>query len=200
MTTENFHQLGQGAGGGDTYVAPTELGVPASQLAAADPFSGYENYYAFSQTEKWYFPDGKQWIEFKKMTEGERARFLQETRSDIHMNQKTGEARFSVDQSRDRKALLLQSIVDWHLVSFVTGRPQLVPFQPGHSKGGVISQWIERADPSVLAGLEKAIRKVNPWLLAEMTVEQIDKEIADLQELREKAAEREAEEGNFAAK
>ncbi len=52
----------------------------------------------------------------------------------------------------------------------------------------------------MLGSLEKAIRKYNPWLLNEMSSEQIRKEIADLEELLVAAEKREAEEGNFASK
>lgn len=183
------------AGGGDSYVSPTD-----SLATDPDPFNGFENYYSFDETETWFFPDNKQWIQFRKLTEGDRAKYLKATRSDVHLNQKSGEARIPFDQSADRKELLLHSIVDWYIVMFTSGRPQLVAFNPGKSPGGVLAQWIDRANPAVLAQLEKAIRKANPWLLNEMSVEQIDKEIADLQELRVVAEKREAEEGNSGSK
>jgi hypothetical protein len=185
------------AGGGDSYVAPDQINTGAQ---SADPFNGFENYFAFDEKEKWYFPDGKQWIEFKKLTEGDRAKYLKATRSDVHLNQKSGEARIPFDQGGDRMELLLASITDWLIVSFVTGTPQFVPFNPNSGKGGVVGQWINKANPELLGSLEKAIRKYNPWLLNEMTVEQIDKEIADLQELRVAAEKREAEEANFSSK
>jgi hypothetical protein len=185
------------AGGGDSYVTPSDVAVPHENI---DPFNGYENYYSFDEVEKWTFPDGRQWIEFKKLTEGDRAKYLKATRSDVHLNQKSGEARIPFDQSADRKELLLHSICNWHMVMFTNGQPQLIPFNPGKTPGGSLAQWIDRANPAVLAQLEKAIRKANPWLLNEMSVEQIDKEIADLQELRAVAEKREAEEGNFVSR
>jgi len=197
--TQSFNQPGgMSAGGGDTFATPSDVAVEAN----VDPFNGFENYYSFDEKDKWFFPDGKQWIEFRKLTEGDRAKYLKATRSDVHLNQKSGEARIPFDQSNDRKELLLASISDWYIASFVTGQPQLIAFQPPSvgGKGGVVSQWIDRANPEVLGQLEKAIRKYNPWLLNEMSVEQIDKEIADLQELRLVAEKREAEEGNFASK
>lgn len=190
----------QNAGGGDSYVQPNEL--PAAAQAEPDPFNGYEDYYSFDERERWSFPDGKQWIEFKKLTEGDRAKYLKATRSDVHLNQKSGEARIPFDQSQDRKELLMHSITDWHIVARIGDRWQPVAFQPptNGGKGGVVAQWIDRANPAILQQLEKAIRKANPWLLNEMSVEQIDKEIEDLQELRKAAVEREASEGNFASK
>lgn len=178
--------------------------VPAQPIGGqgeADPWAGYEDYFGFDERVKWYFPDGKQWIEFKKLTEGDRAKYLKATRSDVHLNQQTKEARMALDQSQDRKQLLLHSITDWHIVhiqgSGPTRRVTPVPFVDNRTPGGELSKWIDRQDPALLADLEKKIRKVNPWLMADMTVAQIDKEIADLQELRTAAEEREAREGSF---
>lgn len=192
--------------------APTptavQLGSTPATQDPADPWAGYEDYFGFDERERWTFPDGKQWIEFKKLTEGDRAKFLKATRSDVHLNQQTKEARVAFDQSGERKALLLHSLTNWHMVHIqrnpdgtrtVTPVPFPVERSGTHSPGGKLAQWIDNANPAVLAELEKAIRKANPWLLNEMTVEQLDKEIADLQELREKALEREAREKTFPA-
>lgn len=181
--------------------------VPAQSIVGqdeADPWAGYEDYFGFDERVKWYFPDGKQWIEFKKLTEGDRAKYLKATRSDVHLNQQTKEARMALDQSQDRKQLLLHSITDWHIVHIQRNpdgsrRITPIPFNPNTSPGGDLAKWIDRQNPALLADLEKKIRKVNPWLMADMTVEQIDKEIADLQELRVAAEEREAREGAFQA-
>lgn len=179
--------------------APSVPGDTSDHWAA---YAGYEDYFGFDERDRWYFPDGKQWIEFKKLTEGERAKFLKATRSDVHLNQKSGEARIPFDQSRDRKELLLHSITNWHMVRVTreNGRVtnvQEIPFpmgQAARTPGGALAQWIDSANPAILGQLEKAIRMANPWLLNEMSVEQIDKEIADLTELRRAAEEREARE------
>jgi hypothetical protein len=169
----------------------------ASSVEVTDTaYSEYVDYFGFDERERWYFPDGKQWIEFKKMTEGDRARFLKATRSDVHLNQRSGEARIPFDQSKERKELLVHSCTDWHMVRRgKNGSWEPVPFQ-NNGAGGMFAQWVDKANPAVLAQLEKAIRKANPWLLNEMSLEQIDKEIADLQELRTAAADREAAEKN----
>lgn len=171
---------------------------PQVQHSEEDVYAGYTDYFGFDERERWYFPDGKQWIEFKKLTEGDRARFLKATRSDVHLNQKSGEARIPFDQSRERKELLVHSCTAWNMVRRDPRSGQWAPvaFQ-NNGAGSVFAQWVDKANPAVLAQLEKAIRKANPWLLNEMSVEQIDKEIEDLQELRKVALEREASEKNF---
>lgn len=190
------------AGGGDSLPSSQALLLPGEGKQEANPFAGYEDYYGFDERARWYFPDGKQWIEFKKLNEGDRAKFLKATRSDVHLNQRSGEARIPFDQSKERKELLMAACTDWHVVQKVraTGEFRPMPFQNNGTPGCTFAQWIDKANPALLGMLEKEIRKANPWLLAEMSVEQIDKEIADLQELREAAVEREAREGNFAGR
>lgn len=161
-------------------------------------YTEYVDYFGFDERERWMFPDGQQWIEFKKLNEGERAKFLKATRSDVHLNQRSGEARIPFDQSKERKQLLLHSCTDWFTVrkNPRNSKWEPVAFANNGTEGCAFAQWIDKANPAVLSRLEKAIRMANPWLMAEMTVEQIDKEISDLQELREAAAKREAEEKN----
>ena len=198
---DNRAQRGISAGGGDTLVQPDTL--PARELDGVDPFAGFEDYFGFDERQRWYFPDGKQWIEFQKLNEGARAKFLKATRSDVHLNQRSGEARIPFDQSKERKQLLLHSCTDWYLVRRDprdSKRIMPIAFRNNGTDGCEFAQWIDKANPALLAMLEKDIRKANPWLLNEMSVEQIDKEIADLQELREAAVEREAREGNFAGR
>lgn len=210
MTT---HEINDGrpylSGGteGDTFPGQ----VPGMQLAPqnpggdttfADPFAGYGDYFGFDEREQWFFPDRKQWIEFKKLTEGDRAKYLKATKSDVHLNQKSGEARIPFDQSQDRKQLLLHSITNWHLVHIAPGQPGQprkvtpIPFTANRTNGGELGQWIDRANPAILMQLEKAIRKANPWMLNEMSAEQIRKEIDDLSELLKAAEDREANEKN----
>jgi hypothetical protein len=179
--------------------------TPAVDELAGGSWAGYQDYYGFDERDKWYFPDGKQWIEFKKLTEGDRAKYMKATRSDVHLNQKTQEARIPFDQSQDRKQLLLHSVTDWHIVRFTRSNGRItavtpLPFPEGagaRTPGGALAQWIDSANPAILAELEKAIRKANPWLLNELSVEQIDKEISDLTELRKAAEEREIREKAF---
>lgn len=180
-------------GAGISTAPPPLLG----EAVPADPYAGYEDYFAFDKREKWFFPDGKQWIEFKRLNEGERARFLKATRPDVTINQKSGDAKIPFDQANDRKELILHSATAWHVVrrSPKTGNWEAIPFTQG--SGGTMAQWLNTADPSVVSDLEKAIRKSNPWLLAEMSVEQIDKEIADLEELKRAALEREGRDAAF---
>lgn len=174
------------------------ISAPAPETSGAEevPFANYGSYWGFDEQEIWHFPDGKQWIKFQKMDEGRRGKYLKATRGDLVINQRSGDAKIPLDQANDRRELILASVVDWHIVRRAPrGGFELVPFTQG--QGGTLGQWIQSANPAIVADLEKAIRRANPWLLNEMSVDQIDKEILDLQELRKDAAEREEREKRF---
>ena len=66
-----------------------------------------------------------------------------------------------------------------------------IPFSLSANKFN-LEKWLSVADPRLVEDLEKACRKLNPWLLADMSVEDIDREIESLKEMREEAAKREA--------
>jgi hypothetical protein len=172
--------------------------APEGQPIMVDPYAGYEDYFGFDETEVWTFPDGKQWIKFKKLNEGMRARYLRATRPDVTINQKSGDARIPFDQANDRRELILASVIDWNIVrrNPRSGSFEQVPFGGG-SQGGNLAQWLQSANPAIISQLEKAIRLANPWLMNEMSSEQIKKEIADLEELLKAAEEREAKEVAF---
>lgn len=180
--------LGTGLVDGPTAQAPAD--------EPSDPFAGYEDYFGFDERELFYFPDGKQFLQFQRLTEGQRAKYLKATRQDVTISTRSGDARVPFDQSNDRKQLIVHSVTGWNVVRR-NGKGQWnpVPFSSG-SPGAELEKWIDSANPAIIAQVEKAIRKANPWLMADMTVEQIDKEIADLQELRKTAADREASEKN----
>lgn len=146
----------------------------------------FEDYFGFEEKLKWYFPDGKQWIEYQVMTEGQKAKFQKSTSKDLVIERASNNARVSVDQAEERQSLLRSAITDWYLIR--DGSP--APFSTA-----VLNQWLEKANPRLVEDIEKAIRKANPWLLQDMTVEDIDREIESLQEMREVAVEREKEKG-----
>lgn len=168
-------------------------------LDTPDPFAGYEDYFGFDEIETWYFPDGKQWMKFKKLNEGDRAKYLRATRPDVTINQRSGDAKIPMDTANDRRELILASVVDWSIARRSPKNPsqfEMVPFS-GQAQGSAVGQWLQKANPALVSKLEKAIRMANPWLMNEMSVEQIDKEIADLQELRKAAEEREVRDAAF---
>ena len=148
--------------------------------------TAYEDYFGFDETVKHFLPDGKQYFVIKKMNEGDRKRYQSETRSELTVQRATGDAKMRMDPGTERWTLLKSAVSGWHLVRRVSTGWRTVDF----SKQS-FEQWLGAADPRLVDDLEKAVRKTNPWLLQEMSVADIDKEIESLQEMREVAVRRE---------
>jgi hypothetical protein len=141
-----------------------------------------QDYFGFSSTTRFTFPDGLTFVELKSMNEGEKAEYQRRTQRDLVVERQSGNARVKVDPASERHALLETCIVDWNLLK------QGAPF-PYSVRN--LREWLRVANPRIVEDIEKDIRKANPWLLADMTVEDIDKEIENLQEMRKVAEERE---------
>lgn len=136
----------------------------------------YEDYWGFSQTDKYYFPDGKQYIEFQVMNEGQKLMYQKSINRDIKINRRSGDASIKSDIAEERHALINSSVVGWQ----VRKEGQWVTFDKR-----VFGTWLSQANPKLVEALEQAIRKANPWLQGDMTVEDIDEEIERLREMRE---------------
>lgn len=147
-----------------------------------DDESPQVDYFGFSKDTKFLFPDKKTYIVLQAMNEGAKKQFQKLTQRDLVLERQSGNARMRVDQATERHEMIRQSIKEWNLV-----------------RGGVLVQhndrnvkeFLELANPSLVEDIEKAIRKLNPWMLAEMSVADIDREIENLQEMRKVAEERE---------
>lgn len=186
--TDDREKLEPGAGITSAAAPPLSAGI------ATDQFAGYSDYFGFDEDAVWEFPDGRQWIKIKKLTEGMRGKFMRNTRPDLTINQRSGDAKIPIDQAKERLELIMASVVDWHIVRKhpKTSALELVAFNRA-----VLGQWIEAANPALVADLEKFIRKSNPWMLTEMSAEEIRKQIAELEELLAVAEEKEAREAQF---
>lgn len=154
-----------------------------------DAFYGYEDYFGFDETLKYVLPDGKQYIEFKPLTEGGRVKYESQTSRDVKFNRRTDDAAIRMNPGEDRHALITESVTGWHIVQRVNGKVQPVAFSTG--RGGTFSQWLQKANPKIVNELFEEIRKANGWMVDEMTVEAIDEELKRLQDLRAIVLERE---------
>lgn len=142
----------------------------------------YVDYFGFQEEHVWMLPDGKQSMTLKVMNEGAKAQFQKRTQKDVVVERGSGNARMRMDQAQERHELIRTCVTGWNL--YRGGQP--IPFTERAMK-----DFLELASPKLVEELEKEIRRINPWLDSEMTVADIDKEIENLQELREAAVERE---------
>lgn len=171
-------------------LSPTEV-IPEGQPGSQVEYASYVDYFGFDETHKYMLPDGKQYIEFKALTEGQRARYESSTSRDIRFNRRTDDAAIKMDAAADRRALIEASVVGWNLWRVVNGQPQPVAFSSG-SPGSMLSQWLNGANPRLVNELVTAIRKANDWMSEDMTSEMIREEIANLEQLLKDTEEREA--------
>lgn len=165
--------------------------IPDGQPGAEVEYASYVDYFGFDETHKYKLPDGKQYIEFKALTEGQRARYESSTSRDIRFNRRTDDAAIKMDAAADRKALIEASVIGWNMWRVRDGQPEPVAFSTG-TPGSTLSQWLNGANPRLVNELVAAIRKANDWMSEDMSSEMIREEIARLQELLAQAEEREA--------
>jgi hypothetical protein len=134
-----------------------------------------EDYFGFSETHRWYFPDKQQFLEYQVMNEGAKKQYQTKSNRDVVLERHSGNARLKMDTGEERHQLLIAATVGWYMVR--NGKP--IPWAVSQFK-----LWLDGANPRLVEQFEKEVRKANPWLLADMTVEDIDKEIESLEEMK----------------
>ncbi len=149
------------------------------------------DYFAFDETHRHVLPDGTSWIEHRELNEGARRKYLNKTNREIKIRRGSGDAEMKVAAGDDRYELLKAAVVDWNLVA---GNSTPVPFVPQR-----VDDFLTRTNPRVIDGLEKSVRKANPWLMAEMKPDDIREEMKNLEEMLKEAEERERREASFSS-
>lgn len=170
------------------------VGPPVGEEQPPNP-NAQQDYFGFSKTALWYLPDGVSYFELTAMNEGAKSDFQKMTQRDMVLEKGSGNARFKIDPTTERHALIQASVTGWNL----SRRGVPVPFD-NKGRGGPLQDFLKLADPSIVEKLELEIRKLNPWLLAELTVEEIDKQIDELKDLRVGAEERERGEASSSSR
>ena len=145
------------------------------------PFVGYGVY---------TLPDGLQTITFKIMSEGERMEYQRKTNRPINIDRKNDTASIKPDLAQDRYELIRTSVTDWTLVR---RDPDSGEWLPVVFTKANLDNWIKSSNPKIISALEKEVQKANPWMQAEMSIEDIQAEIDSLQELLTQRLNEEAE-------
>lgn len=170
----------------ETQLADQEVGVSAPAVT---------NYWGVDSFDRWFLPDGVQYFQFKIMNEGEKVQFEKLTNNDLVVNRDQS-ARVKVDPSAARHALIKTCVNDWLLYAPDAGG-QLAEAKFAKP---LLEKWLTVADPKLVEELEFAIRMANPWMQAEMSVEEIDKEIDRLHDVRKQLIEKAAGEASSATR
>lgn len=149
------------------------------------------DYFAQDAPSKVMLPDGVQYVLVRKFNEGERRKYMNATNRDVRIQKVTGDALMNMKPGDERKAKLETAITGWHL--YRSG--QELPYNDRNKR-----EMLDLFPPAVIDKIDKEISLLNPWMLNEMSSEDIEKEIADLQELLAKKKEEEAGNGGSASK
>lgn len=162
----------------------------------------YEDYWGVDETFKYSLPDGKQYFEIQPMNEGAKSRFQKMTNKGIRMNQRSQEALIDVDPADERHTLIKESVVGWRIMQrSPDGSFSEYPCPSGDAqRKRSLETLLEKFNPKVVQDLEFFIRTKNPWMQADMDVEEIDKEIDRLSELRQQVKDQQAGETSSANK
>lgn len=177
--------------------------APGSPLAdAGENFAGFENYWGTDETEKVYLADGKQYFVIQPMNEGAKTKYQKMTTKDVVLQQKTGDARMSVDPAGERHTLIKSSVIDWYLMQLTPNADprQLSSWTQAPFSPRSLEQWLDKANPKAVERLEDGIRKLNPWLQADMTLADVDEELERLYTLRKEIEARDSGEASSANK
>lgn len=142
----------------------------------ADSTPIQEDYFAFDAIEQVFLPDGVSYVDIKILNEGARRKYMNSVNREVKLQKATGDAVMKLASGDERKAILESSIVNWNLSR--GGQP--LAFSDNNLK-----QFLDKASPKVIDLIEKKVREINPWLTGDVTVEEIDKQIAELESLRE---------------
>jgi hypothetical protein len=156
----------------------------------------YVDYWGTDEQIKHFLPDGKQYFVINIMNEGAKSKFQKMTNQDLVVG-RDNTATVKMDPARERHELIKASVVDWHIMQRDKNDGN---FYPAPFSRKSLEMWLEVAPPKIVEDLEYAIRMANPWMQADMTVEDIDKEIDRLNELRRDVRARELGESDSANK
>lgn len=150
------------------------------------------DYWGTDETERWNFPDGVQWMDVKVMNEGDRGRFERLTSQDLRVDQRSQQAIMKMDQTRDRHSLIEAAVTNWKLYKKIKGGERAGQLEEVRFTREKLTAWLQEANPKLVDDLSMFIRKVNPWLHGEMTIEQVDQEIERLRGVRDDLEKRDA--------
>ncbi len=155
---------------------PTGASLNTTEVIQAD-------YFGFNEVHRVLLPDGISYVDHKSLNEGARRQYMNRTNREVRVQKTTGDAIMPMATGDERRILMEQAIIGWNIIS----NKQPVPFNRER-----LTDFLTLGNPVVIDLIDKDVRKHNPWLRSEMSVEDIDAQIVDLQRQRaDKFAEEE---------
>lgn len=154
-------------------MANEEVGASAPQEVVAKPVS----YFGTSETFTCMLPDGVQYVEHKRLNEGERKKYQNASTYEQTTRRDTNEIKMKMRLGDERHMLLEVAITNVHMFG-----PDGNPVPWGRQ---TLRQLLENGDTDIIDIIEEDIRKHNKWLLQMATLESVEEEITRLEEHRD---------------
>ena len=118
-------------------------------------------YFGVKKTKKFFLDDSNtQWIEHKKLNEGERSIYQDSVGGVIKMEQNTGKAEMEVKAGRDRRELLKIAVVGYNVAVIGDDGSTVM-------KTGDMAEWeklYNEMDSDLAENLHQDIMEFNGWL------------------------------------
>lgn len=149
-------------------------------------FPQQDDYFGFDHQERFFFPDKVSYVILKSLNEGDRKRYVNQSNRRLAIKRATGDAEMSMAPGDEKHNLLKVAIVGWNLVR--GGNP--VAFNTN-----MLEQFLNNTNPRLVDDIEAKIHEMNPWLDSEASIEELEKEIAQLTETLNRKREEEAGKG-----
>lgn len=165
--------------------AMRQAGVAVDEAVQVD-------YFGFEDTENVYLPDGKSYVTIQALNEGGRRRYLNKVNREVKIAKQTGDAIMQLANGDERRILLSEAIVNWNLIRAPKngGAPLPLPFDQTK-----LNDFLTSVNPKVIDVIDKAVRAQNPWLMADVTLDDLIKQREELDEqIEKKRAEEEGKE------
>lgn len=143
------------------------MGVQTEESVAVD-------YFAFDERYRVTLPDGVSWVEHKALSEGERRQYLNGINRDVTVKKATGDAHMQMRPGDERYSLLRTAITGWSL----TRLGSMVVFSKQ-----ALDEFLQKAPPKVIDLIDKDVRKVNAWLIEDMSIEDLQRERDNIDEM-----------------
>jgi hypothetical protein len=155
------------------------------------------DYFGVDERREVYLPGSKtQYVVIKEFTEGDRKKYLDKVNKDVRFG-KDNTATMKTSPGSDRHELLKIAIVDFKLQRG-TGDNVVIMTIVTHPR--VLEEFLEKTSPKVIDHIVKEVHKLNPWLINDASVEDMEKELADLQEMIDLKKAEEAKNDSSASK
>ena len=140
------------------------------------------DYFGFEETENVFLPDGRSYLTIQALNEGGRRRYLNRVNREVKIAKQTGDAIMQLANGDERRILLAEAVVGWNLVR----KSKDGSIQPLVFNEGKLNEFLTSANPKVIDVVDKAVRAQNPWLMADVTLEDLLKQKEELDEQIEK--------------